>query len=337
MERSDYQAEDYSAIHDGVALIDRSQVGRLSVAGEDALDLLNRLSTNELSDLETGKGVLTVLTSNKGRIVDLLFVLRQAGSLLVLTSPQTRGKVAEWIDFYTIIEDVTVDDVTEKTAMLSLVGPVAGSLLGDKAGQEVSALGLRESAGVNLGGVEATVIRTDFLGLRAYDVAVQADSSPGLWTDLVQAGARPTSTEAMEAVRVEQGVPAYGSELGEDYNPLEANLIAYVSFSKGCYVGQEVVARLKTYDKVQKRLVGLLWDFQSVLTPSARLMNEGKQVGVVTSVARSQHLGRGIGLGYVRKAYVEPGTELLAAFDEGELAVEVAELPLSPAVVPSPA
>ena len=321
--------EEYRALTEGAGLLDRSAVGRLSFIGHDALDLLNRLSTNELMTLDVGQGALTVLTSNKGRILDLLTVLRLTDRLLVLTSPENRQKVAEWIDFYTFVEDVTVQDVTEETAMLSVAGPSAAGLLDELSGQQVSSLGRYESAEGSIGGVQATIVRTDSFRLSGYDLVVPAALAQRLRDELLVrgqgAGLRPVGTEALEAVRVEQGVPAFGAELGEDFNPLEANLREYISFTKGCYVGQEVVARLDTYDKVQKRLVGLQWDSDSIPTPGAKLTLDGKQVGLLTSAVPSPRLDRAIGLGYVRKAHARPGTVLSMESADGQ--GEVAELP----------
>ena len=323
--------EEYRALSEGVAMLDRSSVGRLRLTGEDALDLLDRLSTNDLAGLEAGTGAPTVLTSNKGRIVDLLYAFRLDGGLLVLTSPDACQKVADWIDFYTIIEDVVVEDLTADTAMLSLAGPGAASLLGKLTVRDVTAVERYESFGATINGVEAAVYRTDFVLPHAYDLLVDAAHAEELWADVLEsgrdAGLVPAGAGALEAVRVEQGTPVHGKELSEDFNPLEANLRDYISFTKGCYVGQEVVARLETYKKVQKQLVGLTWDFDDSPETGAKLFRDGKQVGVVTSAVRSPRLSRGIGLGYVRNAHAVPGTVLATELTDSETDVVVAGLP----------
>ena len=328
-------AEEYEALHTGVALLDRSYVGRLSFTGEDALDLLNRLSTNDLMGLEVGKGTPTVLTSNKGRILDLIFVLRLADHLLVLTGPENRHNVVEWINLYTFSEDVTIQDITEETAMLSVAGPEAAGLLDMLTGMKVSSLGRHESLHAGIAGLKTSVVRTDFARLPGYDLVVPADDGRRLWNELLEEGEtvrpKPVGTEALELVRVEQGVPAYGKELSEDYNPLEANLLEFISFTKGCYIGQEVVARLQTYQKVQKRLVGLMWDSDSTPAVHAELLLDGRRVGVVTSAVRSPLLKKGIGLGYVRNAQAEPGIVLAVESEGHDIAVKVVELPFNSA------
>ena len=319
--------EEYTALTAGAALLDRSHVGRLRFTGEDALELLDRLSTNELSTLETGTGRPTVLTSNKGRIVDLLFVLRLDDHLTVLTAPETRQKVTEWIDFFTFTEDVTVQDATPETVMLGLTGPDALAKLAGLAGTSVSAIDRHGSAQLTLSGVDATVVRTDFLAQPGYDVIAPATDRAGLWSTLVDAGLTPVGAAAERAVRIERGVPAYGSEMSEEFNPLEAGLIDLVSFTKGCYVGQEVVTRLNTYEKVQKSLVGLLFDSEKLPAPPTRILQGDKQVGVVTSAVASPRLERGIGLGYVRKALSDAGTVLELESEGDPQTAQVAGLP----------
>lgn len=319
--------QEYQALTGGAALADRSRMGRLRLTGDEALDLLNRLSTNDLMDLDAGRGAATILTSNKGRIVDLLFVLREQDSLLVLTGPGNGKKVADWIDFYTIIEDVAVEDLAEKTSLLSLAGPAAAGLLRKVAGAGPASLGILESAPAIIGGLHATVIRNDFDGLDGYDLLAPAPDRQRLWETLIESGATPVGASALEVVRVERGMPASGREFDEAYNPLEAGLKGIISFTKGCYIGQEVVARLDAYKKVSKHLSGLKWDSDSLPPKNARLLLGGAQAGVVTTAVRSPLMKSGIGLGYVKKASAVPGTSLILELDNGQAEAEVVDLP----------
>ena len=298
---------DYDALRSGAGLVDRSSVGRLKFSGDDALDLLHRLSTNDLLALEPGQAAHTVLTSPKGRIVDLLYVLRRDEDNLVFTAPETCRKVVDWIDFYTFAEDVEAKDLTGETAMFSLSGPKAGGVLKGLAEDGTAPPAADEHASVRLAGAPATFARTDFLRDEGYDLVVPAENGQAVWNNLCDAGASPAGGEAYETVRIERGVPVFGRELGESYNPLEAGLLEYVSFTKGCYVGQEVVTRLNTYQKVQKRLAGFVFDGPA--SHGAKLMLDGKQAGVVTSVAVTPDRGR-FGLGYVKKSLPDEGTAL---------------------------
>ena len=322
-------SQEYLAATETAGLVDRSYLGRLEIAGADGLDLLNRLSTNKLDDLQVGEGAVTALTSNKGRIVDLLHVLRLEDRLLVLAGPENRQKVAEWIDFYTFVEDIAVEDVTEDTAMVSLIGPRAESIVLQACEGEVAMPGSAGTVGVRVDGVDATLVRSNLGRLPEYAIVVPLAGAQTLWEAMLRQGAVPIGMDVLEAIRVERGKPVAGKELTEDYNPLEAGLLDYVSFNKGCYVGQEVVTRLDTYDKVQKHLVGLAFPlaFPGASAPAegATLFAGGKRTGTVTSLATSPTHGRAIGLGYVRKAEAAPGTRLNVGSDTGEVAV-VADL-----------
>ena len=314
------RVEEYEALTRRVGVVDRSDIGRLVVTGEDAVDLLERLSTNALTELAAGEGAATVLTTNKGRILDLLLVLRRDGDLLVLTGAGNQDKVAEWVDFYTFVEDVAVEDVTSTTAMLGVVGPGASATVEAVAGVAASDLAVYESRAGTVGGTSALVVRSDPVGEPGYDVVVPADARVAVLDALMSTDAGPVGAEALDLVRIERGVPVFGHELTEAFNPLEAGLIDIISFTKGCYVGQEVVARLNTYDKVQKRLMRMRWSAGAGPEPGAKLVLDRKQVGVVTSAAAPPG-GGGVGLGYVRRAHASQGVAL--PVEGGDFPVEL--------------
>ena len=262
-------------------------------------------------DLPVGSGAHTVLTSNKGRIVDVIFVLRRPDHLLLLTGGGNETRVAEWIDFYTIIEDTEIEDVTAATAAVSLIGPGAVGLLASLAGPDAPPAGNEYAAEVAIDGVQATAIRRDMGAIPAFDLIASGFGRSGApMKPSREPGAFPVGRDTVELARIEQGVPAFGAELSEAYNPLEAGLQHMVSYTKGCYIGQEVIARLTTYDKVQKCLVRLAWPSDADVDAGAKLMLDGRQAGVVTSAIRDPRTGSGLGLGYVRKALSDAGSRL---------------------------
>ena len=311
--------DQYRALTEGVALLDRSGVGVLRLSGGDAVDLLDRLSTNDLRGLTPGTGAGTVLTTNKGRIIDFLTVVRMDDHLLVLCSAQAAGRVAEWIDFYTFEEDVTVTEMTGGSFVAGLVGPTAAGAVRALAGDAAADLPPYGAVTAAVDGVTTTLVRTDWLGTAGFDFIAPADEGAYLAGSL-EAAAEPSGSEApeapmaLEALRIERGVPAFGSELNEERNPLEAGLIDSVSFNKGCYIGQEVVARLNTYDKVQRRLGVLVWERGAVSPGDPVLVpdegsGDGKEIGVVTSVAAHPN-GGFVGLAYVRRAFEGDGVAI---------------------------
>ncbi|MBI4202018.1 MAG: aminomethyl transferase family protein [Chloroflexi bacterium] len=305
----------YSAATEGAALLDRSEVGRFRVSGKDALDLLNRLSSYKVDEMPAGTGAGTILTTNKGRVIDLLHLFATEEGLLMLTSPGTRRQVAEWIDTYTFMEDAVFEDVTDSTAMLGLLGPRAADLLHRAASGPLPVLERYASATVAIGGLQATLLRTDTLrapgyDLPTYDLIVPLEQQEVLWRALTGAGAKPIAPDVFNALRIEAGVPLHPWDLNEEVNPWEAALQDYIHLAKGCYIGQEVVLRLRTYQKVQRYLVRLA--FSSEVAEGAKLSKDGIGVGLVTSVAVHPATGQAIGLGLVRAAHASEGAELEA-------------------------
>ena len=322
---------EYQAAREGAVLHDASYTGRLKATGEDVLDLLHRLSTNDVLSLQSGQGAPTVLATDRGRILDLITVLNLGDHVLLLTSPQTRDKVIQWIDKYTIVEDVALEDVTSSTAMLSVAGPTAQQLLGDLTGMGLESLEPYQSAPVTIAGVEGRVIRRDMVSQSRFEVVVQGENAEKVWREVAAAGAVPIGLEAYEVLRVEKGEPEYDREMGEPYNPLETGLWGSISFTKGCYIGQEVIARLDTYQKVQKHLVSLSFSPDAQIEGGAKLARDGREVGHVTSVVKVPTSGELIGLGYVRKEAAEAGTRMNFAEGNGAWAkVEASLLPLGP-------
>ena len=287
--------------------------GILRLTGEDARDLLNRLSTNEIDpEAPAGEIAVTVLTSDRGRIVDLVYVIHRGDHQLVLTSPGQQQNVIDFLDKYTIMEDLEVEDVTDSAALLTVTGPDAADILGRVPHEDALV-------------VEPPTDSDDPERMSTrYLLCDDPDGAGRITADLEAAGAVSISAETAETLRIAQARPAHGSEMSDTYNPLEAGLVGAIDFHKGCYIGQEVIARLDTYQKVQKYLVSLSFDAdpaQAGALPGSRLVDdEGAAMGVVTSatVVPALEGARLIGLGYVRTAAVRVGGTLQVISDDGE-------------------
>ena len=275
--------------------------GRLSLIGSDALDLLDRLTTNRISDLtSTGMGMGAVLTTNKGRIIDLLGIHVEEKGLMVVTSGNATEKVSDWIDFYTIMEDVQIKNVSDQTFHFRVIGT----------SPEIEVLpdttGMKPFHGVQteLAGVPSLAISLQVGNLSCIDLigsVVRGDSVQSKLDEYL----KEIRIEEYNHLRIDAGEPAYGSELTEEFNPLEAGLLPYISFNKGCYIGQEVVARLNTYDKVQRKLVKFKWDSVDYELSGKAIEDEDRVVGVMTSSLN------GLGMGFVRKAKAEEGNVMI--------------------------
>jgi folate-binding protein YgfZ len=309
-------ADELSALRTGAAVADRAAAGRLAISGPDALDLLNRLSTNQLDVLPDGESRWTVLTNGDARVIDLLALGALDGTFLCLTSPGRADAVIEWLDMYTFAEEIEVVDRTPSTFQLTLAGPESESILRGVTGLagEFSLDSLRLTA---IAGVEVTVWRILGSGRDGFEIIGGQPDVEAVRDALVTAGGVPVSSASWEAYRVENGMPAYGAEFGPFNNPLESRLRGAMSEIKGCYTGQEVIARLETYRKVQRRLMSLA--LSGGATPGAKLTSEGASAGVVTSVAATPEGFAALAL--VSSKHAEAGGTLDVAADDGATGV----------------
>lgn len=303
---------------DSCAMFDRSDLGRLLGTGPDLLDLIHRLSTGEMRDIVQGKGRPTVLTTPKGRIVELLFVqhLGERGVLLV-GGHGCAPRVAAHLERYVFAEQIDLRDVTAETYQFVLIGPAAAQVL-TGCGVEPPAPYLATAA--TIGGKSTHLLGQD--GFDSAGVSVtgpigdEAEVRLALHEAVTGAGGSFASPEVLECYRILRGLPASGHELTEEHNPLEAGLQEAVSFSKGCYVGQEVVARLQTYDKVSRAIVGLELAAGSPLPQvGTALLHDGRTVGVLTSIAIPPGTERAVALGYLKRKELQPGLTLQVGQD----------------------
>ena len=310
----DVRAE-YEALGTGAAVTDLGHTTRVLHTGRDALDLLNRLTTNDLGGLAAGGVATTVLTSEIGRVIDVVQVVCLTNDRLMLISESSDpDPLMENIEKYTILEDALLEDVSSGTARIGIRGPAAHVV--------TSKITEANMPAIDSGGVESVpVLGEGTLLLKGnpfihdgYDLVLPVNAAEAVWKAAIDAGAVPVGHYALEHARIEAGVPAPGTELNDRVNPLEAGLDEFVSFTKGCYVGQEVIARLDTYDKVQRRLVGL--DVPEGTEPGENLKSGKRTAGWVTSVSTMSTRGRSAALGYVRRAFIEPGTTLDASLGE---------------------
>lgn len=278
-----------AALTERAGFADRSDCGRLQITGADALDLLNRLTTNDLETLPDGTARSTVLTNGDARVLDHLRLAALDDGIWCLTSPGRAEDVAEWIDLYTFGEDISVEDRSAATAQFTVMGPLAGGALAS-AGFPVPPIDGVLSRG------DTTVIASPFGAHPAYDLLLPVAESEDARAAL-RGNAQEVDADTFEAYRIAQGVPAYGAEFGAFNNPLEARLLGSISDEKGCYTGQEVIARLQTYRKVQRLLMSFTCDASAV--PGDALESEdGSPAGVVTSSCATAD-GRTFGLALV--------------------------------------
>src|SRR6185295_13210406 len=314
--------EEYRALREGCGLADRSWTGRLEVLGADRLRFLNAYVTCDVKGLAPGDGAYGFFTNPQGRILADVVVLVREDRLWLEIPPGREEAIASHLGKYVLADRVEVHGLAE-VLPISLVGPRAAEVL---APAELPPPGDWRHVRSMVLGNEVELQRTARLGAEAYTLWVSASRAPHLVERLLENPAvKPAGLEAMEILRAEAGLPRFGRDYGPENFPQETGGDEAVSYTKGCYLGQEVVARIHYRGGVQKALRGLAFEAGSTPRAGAALLFDGREVGTATTVVTSIALGRPVGLAIVHRRAAEAGTRLDV---EGGGQAEVRDLPL---------
>lgn len=285
------------AARTGLAMSDRSHCGLLELTGEDRLNFLHNQTTNDLKRLRPRWGCQTVFVTSTARTIDLATAYATETAVLLRVSPQQAAPLLAWMDRYIFPMDrVQAKDISADYAIFNLLGSESHALVQNLDASAIAEEPEHSHQLLKIDDIPVRVALGSGLALPGYTLIVAAEKAADLWEYLINSGAIPMGDRAWERLRIEQGCPVPGRELTEDYNPLEAGLWSSVSFQKGCYIGQETIARLNTYRGVKQRLWGVkLSAFVAADTPA--LLDE-KTVGKLTSVVETET--GAIGLAYIR-------------------------------------
>lgn len=290
--------QEYQAAQTGSVMIDATAWGRLKFTGASRLDFLHRMSTNDVAKLQPGQGAATVFLTPIARMIDRTVLYARENETLLVTSRGNQTRVFQWLRKYIFFnDDVQIKDVSAETAMISLYGAEANQAIRRISGEDLAGLSLHHWREVALKDQSVLIARADPFGGEGFHLIFDVAAHALIWQTLLDAGVIAISDAAYQVLRVEAGQPEFGRELGDEYIPLEAGLWPDVSFSKGCYTGQEIIARMESRQKLAKHLVGLR--FEDEVELPAGLFVDGHEAGTVTSVVHSPRLGW-IGLGYVK-------------------------------------
>jgi folate-binding protein YgfZ len=323
---------EYAAVRDGGAgLFDLSSRGRIEVSGAEAVQFLNGLITNDVKTLEDNSWMPAAFPNVQGRLLASVRVIRRGDSFLFDTEAATHAVVLKTLERFTLAGDFRVRDVTHETACLSVQGKDAARIVNATLGETAANIARRGVLMLSWQDVDVTVTRATHTAEDGVDVIISADEAPKLWEAFMAAGVRRVGFAALEILRIEAGVPRYGVDVNVTNVVLEAALDEAVSYTKGCYIGQEIIARIHWRGHVAKRLTGLILESDettSIPRESKIKTPEGKEIGRVTSSTFSPRLKQGVALGYVKYDHLAPGTEVIIATEEGEHAARVAEVPM---------
>lgn len=316
-------AAELDALRNGCGVSDLAWRAKLVITGEDRVRWTNGIVTNNVRDLSPQRGNYNFVLNPQGRIQGDIVIYNRGDYLLGLTDVSQSAKLKELFDRYIIMDDVEITDVSEKLSSIGVTGPVARNIL-SAAGLLDRTLEPGEVVDLEWQGLGCSVARDILEGLESYEIWLAAENAPRLWDALLAAGASPVGSEALELFRILQGIPRFGQDLGDRELPQETAQAHALHFVKGCYIGQEIVERIRARGNVHRTFGGF-----EVSGPApergSKIIAAGKEVGEVTSsatvpIAGAQHT---VALGFIRREAAQPGTP-----------VEIAGTPAKVAALP---
>jgi tRNA-modifying protein YgfZ len=304
------------AARSNVAIYDSSHWGKILVGDRDRLRFLHNQSTADFEKRKSGEGCDTVFVTSTARTIDLATGLILDDEVLLIVSPNRRKYLFDWLDRYIFFADrVTLTDVTDSTASFTIMGEESRSLFARLGCPDFTDMPGHAHLLCAIDGIETRIVAGTELALPGYQFICDRNVAAALWQKITALGAIPLGENAWEVLRIQQGRPKPDAELTEDYNPLEVGLWDSIFFDKGCYIGQETIARLNTYKGVKQYLWGVkLAKSVNIGTP---LTIDGEKVGILTSCTETD--GGIFGLGYVRAKAGGVGLKVLLDNVEGEI------------------
>lgn len=323
-------AAEHHAVRTAAGLIDLSHRGKVRMSGRDRQGFLHRIVTNDINGLKTGDGIYACLLTPQGKIIADMTVYLREEDILLDTEPGMAGVLQTSLDRYAIIDDVKIEDASERWSLIGLHGPHSASLLHDRFG-DVSGLRTAQHRTMDLDGTPVILARADRTGETGYDLYAPADRTLALWTEFLESGTRYglrlVGHEALETLRVEAGIPRYGADLDDRIIPNEAVKERAVSFNKGCYIGQEPVVMMEHRGKPNRLLTGLKIEGDVIPPHNAALKMDDQEAGWITSAVQGRSAPSILALGFVRRKYLSPGARLVVEIPGATTIAEIAEFP----------
>ncbi|WP_455370970.1 CAF17-like 4Fe-4S cluster assembly/insertion protein YgfZ [Petrachloros mirabilis] len=328
----DVEAE-HRAVRQSVGLADLSHRGKARVSGGDRVKWLQSVISNDILPLQPGQGIYSSFLTHKGKMLTYFRVYMQADAVMLEDVGEigdaTYSALRKFLLYGT---NAKMENCAESWGLLLVSGPKAGVVVKAAFGTDVGDLQPINFVHATIGGQQAMVIRAEETGERDIEILIPADGLVSAWERLMEAGAphgiKPVGSQAREALRMEAGIPKAGPDLNEEIVPPEANLEGKAfSLSKGCYPGQEVVARMDTYGSVRRKLVGLVLRDSTIPPHGAKLFSGDREVGWVSSATRSPQLNGIIALGFPLRDFSAPDTELTVDVEGKRLPATVKALP----------
>ena len=303
---------EHQAVRSGAGMFDISHMGKFMFAGDSLIDTWQTLVPTDLSRLQAGQALYTVLLNDKGGIIDdIIFYYRgeKTPKATVIVNAGTTDKDKAWISSHLENSSLEMEDISQQQALIALQGPKAAKILQSLAEEDITTMTAFTHQTVTIDGSAAFIARTGYTGENGFEIMLDPEAAKQLWQSLLEAGVVPCGLGARDTLRLEAAMSLYGQEIDETTTPLEAGLSWLVNLDKGDFIGREVLEKQKQ-EGVKRRLVGLEMSGRYIARHGYRVMFEGEAVGEVTSGTLAPTLGKAIALAYVPKSLSKAGQAL---------------------------
>lgn len=326
-------SDEYSQVRNHVGLTDLSHSGLVRIDGSEGERFLNGLVTNDVKTLSKGRAMQAAFLTGHGKVRALCRILGLGDSYLIINDPQTHDKVYKYVFPFSYAGDFKVEDVTAQYGILSIQGPKSLLVMKEVCFEPVLSMDEHQWREAVIAGHNVTVVKATHSLEAGYDILIPVEGVADVWDFILLKGGfhgiKPFGLEALEILRVEAGIPVYGIDVDESNMMLETGLSDAVSFTKGCYTGQEAVAMATYRGHVSKKLCGLLIEGDVVPSRGDRVLSQDRDVGSVTSAIRSVALGRVIAMAYIKYGFFSPGSGVEVRTEQGALKASVSEMPFN--------
>ena len=323
---------EYRTVVESAGITDRSLRGKLRVTGSDRERFLHGMLTNTVEGLVSGQGNYTAMTTPQGHTLTDLVVIHRGEEIFLETEPGYQDKLRVSLEKFLIADDVTLEDVSGNFAIIGLQGPAANQVISAAAGQTFETMSQFDSVDLHIGSLPIVVVCHSYTGENGYEIWTLAEDAADVWRDLANSGAEPVGCVATDVLRVEAGIPRYGLDFDERVMPLEAGIASAVDFEKGCFIGQEALAKMHNLGKPRRYLCGLVIAGSEPAPRETEIFVDGKEVGWTTSSLLSIYSDECVAFASLRRGFHEVGQ--LVALGDGKSG-RVVKLPFRPTAIGS--
>ncbi|HXQ98179.1 MAG TPA: aminomethyltransferase family protein, partial [Candidatus Limnocylindrales bacterium] len=311
----DNPREEYRYARDSVVIADKNYRAFFNFTGPDRARYLNAVVTNNIKDLQPGQGVVSLLLNPQGHILAELDTYADSDRMLVATHAMIRERTVATLDKFIIMDDVTLEDITDQLGVVSIEGPKSPQVIAALRAPALDLLPELGHAETHVAGIPCRMVRRSPGGTPGAEFIASRADLPRLWQALLETaralGGGPIGYEALNSLRLEEGIPWFGYDFDDKVIPHEAGLEqSHINYSKGCYTGQEIVERVRSRGHVNRRRVGVAFSGQAIPVAHTALLAGGAEVGAVTRAGLSYALGRPIGMAYIRREHNSVGSRL---------------------------